>query len=284
MELLTQNLPSGNIYPFSSIQIKPMFFAQILEYMENVPSSPVEKFYFDYKVVLKDDPNIDHLLLCDLEYVVFFKKCLTISKDLEFTTHATCPDCGSVLKTQVTLSRIEFNHLDQTLLNGLRVDFEGNYHNVRMPTVKKFMEIFSKYRLYKRVADMNIIKLISLFEGVESFLQKYENMVVNATYNGISVLASLNAIYYRTIKPLYYECEDCKLKFDKLNSLKMEGLLSKDKDDPVIIEQLKELQESKYGGTTVGIDDLIVNFFRDVVENNGLTYAQIIPREIRKDE
>jgi len=49
-------------------------------------------------------------------------------------------------------------------------------------------------------------------------------------------------------------------------------------------ERLKELQETNYGGIAVGLQDLIVNFFRDVLINNGITDDKIVPREIRKDE
>lgn len=282
MELLVQHLPSGNPnYSFQSIRIKPMTFAQILEYMENVPSNEVEKFYFDYKVVLEDDPNIDNLLLCDLEYVVFFKKCLTISKDLDFKITATCPECGNLVSIGVKLSEIKFNHLDPVLLNGLSVDFEGSYHAVRMPTVQQFMQIFSKYRLYKKVTDMRIIKLIALFEQTEIYLQKYETMVINATYQGVALLTMLDNLYYKVVEPLRGNCRECQSKFENLKLLKLEQLeLSDNEEDKALY---KAISETKYGGMAIGIDSLIANFFRDVVENNRLADAQVVPREIRQD-
>jgi hypothetical protein len=188
MELLTQKLPSGYNYPFTSLRLKPMNFAQILEYMATVPKNPVDKFYFDYTVVLDDDPNINNLLLCDLDYVVFFKKGITISKKIEFTVEPNCPECGSSLLTTINLNKTKFIRLTQEALNGYTVDINESYHNVRMPFIFQFMNIFSKYKKFKNVTDMSLIKLIALFEQVEMYLNRYEDLVTNATHQDILVL------------------------------------------------------------------------------------------------
>lgn len=283
MEILTQHLPSGYTdYPFISVNIKPMTFAQILEYMDCVPESPVEKFYFDYKQLIVDDPNIDNLLFCDLEFLVFLKKSLTISKNIEFSTSANCPNCKSGLRTQVSLGKIKFNKLDPKLLKGLKIDLDGRYHNVRMPTVKQFLEVFINYKRAKKVTDMNIIKLIALFEGFKHFPQFYEELVTNATYQDVSAFTMLNIYYYRTVEPLTIICPECKRRFERLKDLKMEELIKRTEPDAKLL--IRELQEKKYEGVALEIPDLIANFFRDVTENNQLTEAQIVPREVRKDE
>ena len=282
MELLTQNLPSGYDYPFVSIKIMPMNFAQILEYMENIPPSPVGKFYSDYKVVLKDDPNIDNLLLCDLEYVVFLKKCLTISPNLYFNTYTICHECGSRLKAHVDLSKIKFNPLSQKLLNGLTVELRGDDHDVSMPTVTQFMKIFSKYKMSRKTTDMNLIKLIALFEDAEAQLPMYDDMVKNAIHQDMVVIVALNDAYYKRVEPLYCECGECKRNFDRLKFLKMETIKAENELDAQA--RLKELEESKYGGITVGIDNLIVNLFREIIENNRPADNQIVPRKVRQNE
>jgi hypothetical protein len=259
-----------------------MKFAEILEYMETVPPSPADKFYFDYNMMLGDDPNINELLLCDLEYVIFYKKKLTISQDLTINTGTICPDCKLEIPISISLTDIRFKRLGEQLLNGFHVDFNGSYHNVSMPTVGKFMEIFTKYKMFKRITDMNIIKLIALFDGIKKSAASYEDMVVNATHEGISVLVALDNLYYRTIEPIRVECPDCKHNFNRLKTMKMDSISAINELD--MEERLKELRGLEYGGITVGINDLIVNFFREVVTNNPLTDAQIVPGKILEDE
>ena len=115
MELLTQNLPSGYPYNFMSLRIQPMYFGQILEYLEFVPTNEVEKFYFDYKLVQNDDANVDRLLLCDLDYVIFYKKGITIAENLEFNTGAICPRCKNKLEVTFRLSDVKFESLDSRI-------------------------------------------------------------------------------------------------------------------------------------------------------------------------
>jgi len=279
MELLIQNLPSGKLdYKFNSIKIMPMNFAQILEYMENVPSNPVEKYYFDYKLVQADDPNVDELLLTDLDYVVFFKKGLTVSRNLEFKISTICPIDKTPLSTHVSLSNIKFNKLDDTLLKGLNVKMNGQYHAVRMPTVAQFMKIFSKYRLYKKITDMKLIKLISLFEDTEMYHQKYETMVINAEYEDITLLASLDELYFNSVEPIITYCPECNNRFEREKLKNLEHLLALGyKEDS---NEYQEVLNSKERGIAVGMDSLIADFFRSVIENNRLTESQIVPREI----
>ena len=282
MELFTQNLPSGyKDYPFFSLRIKPMTFAQVLEYMENLPESPVERFYYDYTVVFADDPNVENLLLSDLEFVVFYKKCITINKDLEYNTQGVCPSCGSEIDVHFSLKQIKFVPLGEDLLNGLDVKFHGERHILRMPKVKQFLRIFSAYRRYKKVSDMNIIKLIALFENTETELQRYETMVVNAVHQDITVLVHLSNYFYKVIEPVTCICKECERNFQRLKMLKMEEVRGRNELDAEI--RLNELQQSRYEGEAVSIDYLIANFFRAIVDCNGLDKNQILSREVRTD-
>jgi len=287
MELLTQNLPSGyKDYPFNSLDIKPMTFADILGYMENLSPSPVGRFFDDYKLILDDDSCVDDLLLCDLEFVIFYKKLVTISKDIKYDIESNCPQCGSRLLTQINLNKIKFNRLDKKLLSGISVEFNGNYHNVSMPNVKQFMNIYSNYKYHKKAADLHMIKLVALFEDAVNpkrhLPHLYEEMVVNATYQDIAVLVMLDNAYYRCVKPVTCICEECKRNFDRLKYMKIEAVIEQDGLDKE--ERIRELEESEYKGVAIGIGNLIVNFFRDVVENNRLTDAQIVFREASEDE
>jgi hypothetical protein len=254
MQLLTQSLPSGYPYKFDSLNINSMYFGQILEYLEFVPSNEIEKFYFDYKLVLADDPHVDDLLLTDLDYVVFFKKGITISEDLEFKTSAICPRCKSTIDLNFKLSNVRFKHLDPRLYSEiLEIKFDNTSRIIRMPTVKEFMTIFSNYRRYKKITDMKLIKLIALFQDSTMYQQLIEQAVVRSTHEDITMLATLDKLFYDTIDPLKVHCDNC-VKLD--------------------------LDTQKGGEVEVSIDKLISNYFREIIENNPIAESKIILREI----
>jgi Zn finger protein HypA/HybF involved in hydrogenase expression len=277
MELLTEKLPSGYRYNFISLHLMPMTFAQILEYMENVPENEVEKLYFDYKLVLQDDPNVDNLLYCDLYYIIFLKKCISISKDEEYKLSVTCPVCHKDIKAKVKLSEIEFNKLDRQFINGVSVNFSGGYRDIKMPTVSEFMRIFSKYRMYKKISDLRIIRLISLFAESSTYLQRVETQVVNATYKDIAMLTMLDKLYFELIKPININCPHCEDEFNANKEKEIASMIDNEKSEA----EINEVRNSNYGGIAVGIDSLIVNFFRDIIENNKLTDNEIVFRQVR---
>jgi len=282
MELLTHELPSGYNYSFKSLHIEPMKFSTILEYLESLPDSPVERFYFYYVLVKEDDPKVDNLLLCDLDYVVFAKKCLTINRELNITTEATCPSCKSLIPVRIITTSFQFTKLSDAAIAGYSVELDGNYYNVRMPTVDEFMWVFANYRRMKHVTDLSIIKYVALFEDVRRNLKRSENLVIRAMYEDISVFVTLSQIYFRTVEPIWVKCPECEENFERLKYLEMESIRAG--NDLDMEERLKELQESNYGGIAIGVNDLIVNFFRDILNNNRIANHKIIPREIRKDE
>lgn len=285
MQLLTQTLPSGNKYPFESIRITPMKFAQILEYLENVPDdkkNPIERYYFDYCIVKDEDPNVDQLLLIDMEYVIYMKKALTISENLEFNSEIKCPRCGNTLHYHVSLAGVEWNHMDSQALAGFTVAFGGQMLDVKMPTVEEFMTVFKKYRMYKKLSDMRMIKLIALFEQSQIYLQKIETMVVNATYKDISALFMLDSIYYQFVKPKYLQCHKCIEMYEptdiEIHDAKIKYNIKEEDDLP---EEILYSLKAKEGGVEIGLNAMVSDFFRDVYQNNRLTQEEILPREIR---
>lgn len=288
MELLTQNLPSGIQYPFASIHIMPMKFAEILEYLENVPDrkkNPIENYYFNYCLVKDEDPNVDNLLLCDMEYVVFMKKALTIAENLQFNSECNCPRCGAKLSYNISLAGVEWNHLSDDVKGGLLISFGGSMQKVRMPKVSEFMEVFKKYRRYKKVTDMRIIKLIALFEQSMMYLQKVENEVTSATYKDISALFMLESLFYNFIKPKTLFCSDCAKMYvptdlEIWESKEIHGI----KQDDDLPQDLYEEIQAKHGGVDIGLETIVSDFFRDLCQNNRLTIEEVLPGEVREVE
>jgi phage FluMu protein Com len=258
-----------------------MGYGQILEYLDNCPTEEIEKLYFDYVNVAQDSITnpamglgsslVNHLLICDLNYVIVRKKLITIANNEELTTTITCPRCHTKFDIKLHLSDIKFERVDPMIINGLQVKFHGAYHNVRIPTVEEFMNIFTKYRRYKRNTDLRIIKLISLFEEAQVYTQQFEQLVVTSTGPDISVLAMLEDLYLDLIQPIDAVCPRCVETYE---------LTEEDKEQPT---QVQEEIKRKHGGIAVGIDSLAADFFQDLLKNNQLSQQDVLLREIRWD-
>lgn len=256
MQLMTEYLPSGYEYPFASIKIMPMKFAEILEYVENVPKNEVDKFYFDYCVLKADDPNVDNLLLPDLEYVIFMKKAITLSKESSFIVTIDCPECHNKFRQRITIPNdVKYSRIDKQFINGIQVEVNGEIHSVKVPTVTEFMRVFSNYHRLKNITDMKIIKLIALFQSATVLPNKYENLVTQATYDDITLMTMLSQLFYEIVEPVKVYCPSCNREITNPNEKR---------------------------GMVVEINSLITDFFRDVIINNGLTESKIILREVRQ--
>lgn len=257
MQLFTENLPSGYSYDFVSLEIKPMTFAQILEYVENYPNGDLEKYYFDYCTLRMDDPDkVDKLLVPDLEYCIFLKKALSISKDTIITSTVECPHCKSKVQLKTDVQKdIHYSHIDQLYLNGCEVKLsDGNYHRIKIPTIMDFLMVFKNYRRNKKITDLKLIKIISLFEDATKYPMKYEDLVLNAKYEDITLFTMLSQIIYELVDPRVVKCPTCAANKDNTND----------------------------GGIVVEVTSLITDFFRDVLVNNGIDDSKIVFREIPK--
>jgi hypothetical protein len=247
---MTSSLPSGCKYRFESITIKPMFFAQVLEYEENCPKDEVEKYYFDYCVVKGDDPNIDELLVPDMEYLVFLKKALTISREVTFSASLTCPECGAKYTHRINVPRdVHFASIDEKLITGMNIKVGNEFHKVRVPTMKEFLSVLSNYRRIKKLSDMKLIKLIALFKDASTYPNKYEQLVTEAVYEDLSAMVMLSELCYEVVDPVESFCPSC------------------NKD---------VVETSKKRGTVIDLSGLITNFFRLIVENNRASEYQVL--------
>lgn len=251
MIVMTDMLPSGHRYKFESITINPMYFAQVLEYEENCPSDPVEKYYFDYCVLKMDDERVGDLLLPDMEYAVFLKKAVSIGRDACFNASIVCPVCGAKYAHKITVpGDIKYTPIDKAFTGGFHVMLGGQPHAVKIPTMKEFMSVFGNYRRVKKLTDMKLIKLIALFKDSRDYPSRYEDLVVHATYNDISTLTMLSDLCYEQVSPIETYC-------------------------PICNKGLSETEKKR--GTVIGLDGLITNFFRTILENNRASEYQVLP-------
>ena len=250
MEVLTSQLPSGGYgYDFSSVSIKPMNFLEISNYIENVPKDELEKYLFDIKVLAKDDSRIYDCYVMDIDFLIFYKKLITVSDGLSYEISIKCPDCGRTVKKKLDISKdIHFKQVDDKIMNGAVINLGGNNYDITVPTVKEFLKVFETYLRYKKVTDLNMIKTISLIKNFDINGNQIEKDVLEATHSDITLLMALRDLYFDRLEPFEVFCPECN----------------------------KGLKAEERRGVTISINSLIVDFFRELYNNCPIDGSKIL--------
>lgn len=250
MEILVNQLPSGGYeYNFPSISLKPMSFLDMVKYMESAPEGKIEKYIYDIKLLIAEDSNIANCYVMDLDFLIFYKKLISVSNDMTYNLTVTCSNCGSTIKKRVSLDRdIKFNQIDSNLMNGARIELCGNEYDTKVPTVQQFLDVLSSVQRYKSVNDLDIIKTMSIIGDFSNQGNQIQKDVLNATHNDITLLIALKELY-----------------FDRLDTIKV-GCPSCSKDTNT--EERREM--------TVSVNSLIVDFFRDICNNCPIDGSKIL--------
>ena len=247
MEILTSMLPSGGFgYSFPSLTIKPMTFLEICGYSENVPEEPLAKYMYDIKVLLRDDPKIIDCYVMDLDFLIFYKKLITVSGDMTYSLSVKCPRCGNMITKKVDLNKdIHFTQIDQQIMDGAVVELNGHKYDIIVPTIKDFIKVFETYLRYKKINDLKMIKTIALFSDFDMRGNQIEADVLGATHDDITLLLALRELYYDRLEPINITCENC-------------------------------LADGREASTTVSVETLAVDFFRDLCINSPINGAKIL--------
>jgi len=241
MNILTQQLPSGGYgYGFPSVNIEPFTFLSLTQYLENVPTDPLEKYLFDIKVLCKDDTKIMDCYIMDVDFLIFFKKLCTVSDDLTYNLNIKCPDCGTNIKKVITLDKdIHFKQIDSEVMNGSIIELNGHKYNTIVPTTRDFLKVFERYLRYKKIQNLNLIKTIALIKEVDLDGNQVEADVLGATHNDITLLLALRELYYERLETIEVYCPECN----------------------------KNKKEKERRSISVSVNSLIGDFFRELCDN-----------------
>lgn len=248
MEVLTSQLPSGGFgYEFSSVSIKPMNFLEITNYIENVPKDNLEKYLFDIKVLAKDDPKIYDCYIMDVDFLIFYKKLITVSEDMSYEISVKCSECGKLIKKKINISSdIHFKQIDDKIMKGAIININDINYDVAVPTVREFLKVFETYLRYKKVTDLNMIKTISLIKNFDINGNQIEEAILGAKHKDITLLMALRELYFDRLEPIEIYCPECS----------------------------KTTGERR--GMTVSVDSLIVDFFRELYNNCPIDGSKIL--------
>lgn len=255
MEFLVQNLPSGGYgYDFPSINLKPMTYLNTVEYIENVPEDKLSKYLFDIRWVANDDQNIYNCYIMDLDYLIFMKKLLTVSKDLVINVSIVCPKCGKKIEEKLSVNNLMFKAADEAVMEGAVVEIAGNTYSIKPPTVAEFEKVFANYLRYRKITDLDTIKLISLVQEFSIRPNQVEDLIINAEYEDITMLMALKELYFDRVEPIKVYCDNC--------------------------NKGRKKEERRY--QTVSVNSLIVDFFREIPRYNKLNENKIKFKQTRK--
>jgi len=245
MEILTTQLPSGGYkYPFTTVNISPMNFLQITKYLENCPKDPLEKYLYDIRLLKQEDPRIEDCYVMDLDFLIFLKKLITVSDDLTYTISAKCPGCGKILKKKISLENdIHFKQIDSKIMEGAQIRLGDRSYDTIVPTVKDLEEVMGMYIRYRKITDIRLIKTISLIKNFKIAANQIEKDVLEATHSDITLLLALQELYFDRLEGVELSC-----------SCNKEGR----------------------GSMTVSVDSLIVDFFRDILNNCPINESKIL--------
>lgn len=255
MNIPVSKLPSGGYgYEFPDIQVSPMNFLQITRYLENIPSDdPLEKYLYEIKSLIDEDKRILDCYLMDVDFLIFYKKLITVSDDATFNISVTCPVCNETVKKKISLDKdVHFKQIDQGVMEGALIELGGHQYETIVPTVKQFFKVFEKYLKYRKIEDLSIIKTIALIKDFEIRGNQVEEDVLGAVHSDITLLLALKELYNNRLEPIEVMCPHCN-----------EG---------------KKPEERR--GITVSVESLIVDFFREICNNCPLDGSKILFKQV----
>ena len=257
MNILTSQLPSGGYgYNFSSVSVSPMTFLQITKYLEGCPSGDnLEKYLYDLKMLVEEDKNILNLYVMDADFLIFYKKLITVSSDAAFHVSITCPTCGHKISTTISMNRdIHFKAMERSTMEGAEIEFEnGHKYETIVPTVKEFLKVFDRYLRYRKIEDLKLIKTISMITG--TYPNEIEEDVLNAKHSDVTLLLALYELYFDRVETIPVYCPECN-----------KGLK---------LEERREI--------AVSVDTLIADFFREICVNCPIDGDKILFKQVREN-
>jgi len=242
MIVSTGDLPSrGWGYTSKSFEVLPLTYAQLRAYKSEPENTVTQKLVRDIRYLLSDIKDYKTFNLYDLKAIIFMRKYVTITKDKTITLQI--PDeKGSEFPISFNIDSVNFNEISKDLINIDSVVLGGVKCKCLLPaTIGNFESVLHIFLSRHVEVDLTTLYLAAILGFVES---------PNDT------IARIDSAKYDEIALLNYI-------YDSLSGA----------TTPVTFKNPATKAE-----VTVGFDDLIVDLFRCVLQNNRLDKSKIIFR------
>jgi endogenous inhibitor of DNA gyrase (YacG/DUF329 family) len=246
MEIISSYLPSSGIgYNFPSIKLNPMTFLQMTRYMEDTKDlSQIEKYFYDIRMLVDEDHNILNCYIMDLDFLIYYKKLISVSGNTTLNISVQCPSCGTVIQREVDFEKdIKFEAVDEKIMNGAQIILNKRKYEIRVPTVQNLLKVFDIFKRYSRVNDLKMMKTLALFEDFDTNSQQIEKDVLGATREDITILLALQELYFDRVEPIKAMCPKC---------------------------------DKERRGMTISVNSLVVDFFQSLALNSKFDGTKIV--------
>lgn len=246
MEIISSYLPSSGIgYKFPSIKLNPMTFLQMTRYTEDTKNlSQIERYFYDIRMLIDEDSNVLNCYIMDLDFLIYYKKLISVSGNTTLTVSVQCPSCGTVIKREVDFEKdIKFEAIDEKIMNGAQILLGKEKYDIRVPTVQNLLKVFDVFKRYSRVNDLKMMKTLALFEDFDTKSQQIEKSVMGATLDDITLLLALQELYFDRVEPIKTICPKC---------------------------------DKERRGMAMSVNSLVVDFFQSIAINSKFNGSKIV--------
>jgi hypothetical protein len=204
------DLPSKGkfIKDADNLDIKPLTFKKLLDYIESVEVGEIPKLIKDLKLLVSNGMDLSKISLLDMDYAIFMMKSITISDDIKFNSSGKCNSCGSIYNFSFNLSDIKFMDFEDHKIPR-KIKLNDEYYEIKIPSVKEFLTSMEDvYRINPSI-KLNQLKLYTLFELWESSPSMVQNLVDNSTRESAANLIYLDDLCFGRVEPIQCKCTEC---------------------------------------------------------------------------
>lgn len=212
MILHPSEMPSRGIDPKSeALNIPILGFSDLIEYTRNMEATTTEigKYLLDVELVRSKIHNWKSINLIDLDYIIFMIKKLAVSSGSEFTVEKVCTDCNEVNTLYLNTESLAMPTSLIYDIKGVAIIRDVKWI-VEVPNLEEFYPILTKIDKFKKVKELRLLKLISLFPEFKRQPNLIEDMIVNAHTDDIVVLQALEYMFLDSSIELPHSCTNCR--------------------------------------------------------------------------
>lgn len=250
MLIPSSQLPSKGLFTKDkvNIDIYPLTFKQLLDYMETPEVTPIGKLRKDLKVLSSMGVDLNKVSLLDMDYLIFMYKAITIKDNVKFNSSSTCAYCGGAIDFSFKMTDISFQSFDEednripTQINLSNDEEEKIMMEIRIPTIAEYLKIVEEVLSMSPDIKLAQIRLYSLFAEWETNPMKIVNLINNATRRAAGNLLFLDHACFGRVEPIEFLCGHCG-------------------------------RNTESGIDILGITE---NFFSDFLRNNGPDESQVL--------
>jgi endogenous inhibitor of DNA gyrase (YacG/DUF329 family) len=180
----------------------------------------------------------------DLDFLIYYKKLISVSGNTTLNISVQCPSCGTVIQREVDFEKdIKFEAVDEKIMNGAQIILNKRKYEIRVPTVQNLLKVFDIFKRYSRVNDLKMMKTLALFEDFDTNSQQIEKDVLGATREDITILLALQELYFDRVEPIKAMCPKC---------------------------------DKERRGMTISVNSLVVDFFQSLALNSKFDGTKIV--------